>query len=99
MPRRTKKKIDTPRRMPVRNGDIVEVITGRDGPHGGEAGMQGRVLRTYPRTGRIVVEGVSLLKRHTKPNAQQGIKGGVVEKEGPIHVSNVRVVRREQSKG
>lgn len=96
---RKKKRYDRPRHMPVRKGDVVQVLVGRDGPHAGEPGKQGRVLRTYPQTGHVIVEGVRIVRRHTKPNPQRGIKGGVMEKASKIHVSNVRVIRRAAAAG
>ena len=75
----------------VRAGDTVEVITGKD------AGKQGRVLRVDPKKNRLFVEGLNIVKRHQRPRSlkdtQRGGKvGGVIEKEGPIHISNVMVV-------
>jgi large subunit ribosomal protein L24 len=77
--------------LKVRSGDTVEVIGGKD------AGKQGRVLRVDPKKGRVFVEGLNIVKRHQRPRSlkdtQRGGKvGGVIEKEGPIHVSNVMVV-------
>jgi len=69
----------------VKKGETVQVIAGSD------RGKQGRVLRIYPRKNRIVVEGVNMIKRHTRPS-QRNPKGGIVEKEAPIHISNVRAV-------
>ena len=68
----------------IRKGDTVVVMSGK------ERGRQGAVLRLLD-DGRLVVEGLNLVKRHTKPNPQAGIKGGIVEKEAPLHQSNVRV--------
>jgi len=72
--------------MKIKKGDTVEVITGKD------AGRRGRVLRVDPSRQRVVIEGVNMIKRHTRPNPQRRIQGGVVEREAPIHVSNVMVV-------
>ena len=66
----------------IRKGDNVHILTGRDG------GKRGTVLRVYPDS-RVTVEGINLVKRHTKPNPQAGVAGGIVEKEAPINVSNV----------
>ena len=52
-------------------------------------GRAGRVLRVYPKKDRIVVEGINMIKRHTRPT-QRNPKGGIVEKEAPIHISNVK---------
>jgi large subunit ribosomal protein L24 len=72
--------------MKVQKGDLVEVITGKDG------GKRGRVLRVDRDRERIVVEGVNMIKRHTRPNPNRRIQGGIVEREAPLHVSNVMVV-------
>ena len=72
--------------MRINKGDTVEVITGKD------AGKQGRVLRVDRERGRIVVEGVNMIKRHTRPNPQQRVQGGIVEREAAIHHSNVMIV-------
>jgi large subunit ribosomal protein L24 len=73
----------------VKKNDTVLVISGKD------RGKRGRVLRVMPREMQALVEGVHMLKRHTKPIPQRNIKGGIVEKEGRIHVSNLRVVDPE----
>ena len=72
--------------MKIKKGDNVEVISGKD------AGKQGRVLRVDRDRGRVVIEGVAMIKRHTRPNPQKKIQGGIVEREAAIHVSNVMVV-------
>ena len=72
--------------MKIKKGDNVEVVTGKD------AGKRGRVLRVDRDRDRVVVEGVNMIKRHTRPNPQKRIQGGIVEREAPIHVSNVMVV-------
>jgi large subunit ribosomal protein L24 len=72
--------------MRINKGDTVEVITGKD------AGKQGRVLRVDRERGRVVVEGVNMIKRHTRPNPQQRVQGGIVEREAAIHHSNVMIV-------
>jgi large subunit ribosomal protein L24 len=71
---------------PVRRNDNVLVITGKD------RGKRGRVLKVLPEKNRLIVEGVNMIKRHTKPNPGKNIKGGIVEKEAGINVSNVMVV-------
>ena len=68
---------------PVRKNDNVLVVTGKD------RGKRGRVLKIDPVKNRVVVEGVNMIKRHTKPNPGKNIKGGIVEREAPIHASNV----------
>jgi large subunit ribosomal protein L24 len=71
---------------PVRKNDNVIVMTGKD------RGKRGRVLRVLPARNRVLVEGVNFIKRHTKPNPQQNIKGGVVERESSVHASNIQVI-------
>jgi large subunit ribosomal protein L24 len=65
---------------------------------GRDRGKRGRVLKVMPATNRLIVEGVNLIKRHTRPNPQRNIKGGIVEREGPVHASNVQIVCPECSK-
>jgi large subunit ribosomal protein L24 len=72
--------------MKIKKGDTVEVISGKD------AGRRGRVLRVDRDRQRVVIEGVNMIKRHTRPNPQRRIQGGIVEREAGIHVSNVMVV-------
>jgi large subunit ribosomal protein L24 len=71
---------------PIRKNDNVLVITGRD------RGKRGRVLRVLPQKGRVVVEGVNFIKKHTKANPQKNIKGGIVEREAALNASNVQIV-------
>ena len=71
---------------PVRKNDNVVVVTGKD------RGKRGRVLKVLPDRNRVVVEGVNFVKRHTRPNPQRNIKGGIVERESSLHASNVQVV-------
>lgn len=78
-----KKKAPAPSRIRIRRGDMVVVTTGSD------KGASGKVLRVIPDEGRVVVEGVNLIKRATRANPQKNIKGGIVEREAPIAVSNV----------
>lgn len=66
----------------IRKGDDVVVLTGRD------KGKQGKVTRVMP-PDRVVVEGINVVKRHTKPNPRAGTPGGIVQREAAIHVSNV----------
>ena len=77
---------------PIRKNDNVLVITGKN------RGAKGRVLKVDPTKNRLVVEGVNIIKRHTKPNPQKNIKGGVVEREASIHASNVQLVCPECGK-
>lgn len=70
----------------LRRGDQVYVITGRD------KGKSGRVLAVDPGKRTVTVEHVGMIKRHTRPNPSKNVKGGILEKEGPIHISNVLLV-------
>jgi large subunit ribosomal protein L24 len=79
-------------RMTLRKNDTVVVIAGRD------AGKRGKILRVIPEKNRVIVQGVSFIKRHTRPNPQKGIKGGIAEREAPIHASNVMIVCGECGK-
>jgi large subunit ribosomal protein L24 len=79
------------RPMKVRSGDQVQVTSGKD------RGKSGRVLRVEPKRQRVYVEGLNMIKRHTRPQQVAGAHtdaqlGGVIEREGPIHVSNVMVL-------
>jgi len=75
--------------LDIRKNDQVKVIAGRD------KGKTGRVLEVEPRQRRLYVEHVNMIKRHTRPNPGKQIRGGILEKEGPIHVSNVALVCSE----
>ena len=77
---------------PIRKNDNVVVTTGKD------RGKRGRVVRGVPDKNRVVVEGVNIIKRHTKANPQRNIKGGLVEREAPLHASNVQIVCPECGK-
>jgi large subunit ribosomal protein L24 len=79
-------------RIRLRKGDLVEVIAGKD------SGKRGKVLKVLRDKDRVVVQGVGFIKRHTRPNPQRNIKGGIAEREAPIHVSNVMVVSTEDDK-
>jgi len=72
--------------MKIKKGDTVEVISGKD------AGTRGRVLVIDRSRERLVIEGVNMIKRHTRPNPQKKVQGGIVQREAPVHVSNVMVV-------
>jgi large subunit ribosomal protein L24 len=73
-------------RLHIRKNDQVEVISGRD------RGKRGKVLRVMPARGRAIVERVNVIKRHTRPNPQRNIKGGVVEREGSLDVAKLMIV-------
>jgi large subunit ribosomal protein L24 len=71
-------------KLSVKKGDKVVVIAGKDKQ------KSGLVLAVYPKEGRVLVEGVNIVKRHTKPNMANP-EGGIIEKEAPIHISNVQL--------
>jgi len=71
--------------MHVKKGDKVQVMTGKD------KGKQGVVLTAMPKKDRVIVEGVNMIKKPSKPS-QLNPQGGIVEKEAPIHVSNVMLI-------
>jgi large subunit ribosomal protein L24 len=71
--------------MKIRKNDMVIVISGND------RGKTGKVLKVYPQKYRVIVEGINLRKRHTKPS-QKSPQGGIVEKEAPINASNVMIL-------
>jgi large subunit ribosomal protein L24 len=87
---RQREKVRT--RIRIRKNDLVEVISGRD------KGKRGKVLVVLPEKGRLLVQGVNFIKRHTRPNPQKNIKGGIAERESPIHVSNVMIVSPDDDK-
>jgi large subunit ribosomal protein L24 len=76
----------------IRKGDQVVVTTGR------EKGKKGVVLRVFE-TGKVLVEGVNRVKKHQRPNPMKGQTGGIIDKESPIHVSNVMLVNPATGKG
>jgi large subunit ribosomal protein L24 len=77
--------------MGIRKNDQVIVRAGKD------RGKKGRVLMVIADKNRVVVEGVNVIKRHTRPNPQKNIKGGIVEREASIHASNVMLIDPETS--
>ena len=76
----------------IRQGDEVIVIAGKD------KGRRGSVTRVYD-DGRVLVENVNLVKKHQKPNPNAGVPGGIVEKESPLHPSNVMLFNAAAGKG
>jgi large subunit ribosomal protein L24 len=86
-----------PKTMRIRRDDQVVIISGKD------RGKTGKVLRTDPKKDRVYVEGLNIIKRHEKPRSTGDMAtaspGGIVEKEGPIHVSNVMVLDPKGNKG
>lgn len=73
------------KKLHIKKGDTVQVIAGDD------LGKKGRVLEIIRKTNRAIVEGVNMMKKHTKPNTEHP-QGGIVEKEAPIHISNLMLV-------
>jgi large subunit ribosomal protein L24 len=73
-------------KVKIKKDDTVKVIAGRD------RGKTGRVLQVDSEKGKVLIEGVSMVKRHTRPNPQKQIKGGIAERESPIAISNVMVM-------
>jgi len=83
--------------MRIRTDDQVQIIAGKD------SGKQGKVLRTEPQKQVVYVEGLNMIKRHQRaqpsPSGQgPGIDGGIIEKEGPVHVSNVALIDPKDNK-
>ena len=77
----------------IRKGDEVIVLSGRN------RGQRGSVVSVAGDSDRVVVEGVNVVKRHTRPNPQKGTSGGIIEKESPIHLSNVALYNPVTGKG
>ena len=73
----------------IRKGDEVVVITGKD------KGKRGTVLQVLPVENRLIVEGVNVAKKHVRPNPVRGVVGGIVEKNMPIHLSNVAIFNQQ----
>jgi len=78
-------------KMKIKKGDQVIVIAGDD------KGKTGEVVRSMPKASKVVVQGINLVKRHTKPS--QSTPGGIITKEAPIHVSNVSLIDSKSGKG
>ena len=77
--------------MNIRKGDMVMVISGES------RGKKGKVLKVIPEKNRVIVEGMNFIKRHTRPT-QRNPKGGILEKEAPIHASNVMLIDPKTNK-
>ena len=83
--------------LKIRRDDRVQVMSGKD------AGKTGKVLRVEPKKRRLYVEGLNIVKRHQRPRSLKdtrrgGKVGGVIEKEGPIHISNVMLIDPKEDK-
>lgn len=74
-------------KIKLKTGDIVEVITGDD------KGKTGKIIDVDRTKGRLYVQGVNMRKKHRRANPQKNIPGGIIDMEGPIHPSNVRLVK------
>jgi large subunit ribosomal protein L24 len=82
----TREKNPTRHAISIRHGDNVKVMSGRD------KGKTGRVLSVNPWKNTVTVEHANIIKRHTRPNPQKNVKGGIVDKEAPLQVSNVMLI-------
>ena len=76
----------------IKKHDQVIVLAGKD------KGVRGKVLRVLPTAGKAIVEGVNMVKKHTRPNPQRQVQGGVLEREAPIQLSNLKVICPETGK-
>ena len=76
--------------MKIKVGDNVKVIAGAS------KGKEGRVIKTLKKENRVVIEGVNIVKKHMKPNGGNEI-GGIIDREAPVHVSNVKVVANKKT--
>ena len=76
----------------VKKNDQVKVLAGRD------RGKTGRVLRVLPRQRRAIVENINVVRRHTRPNPQKNVQGGIVEREAPMDISKLQVICGECNK-
>lgn len=76
----------------IKKNDQVKILAG------GDRGKEGRVLRVFPSKNRALVEKIKIIRRHTRPNPQRNVKGGIVERETPVHISNLKVICPECGK-
>ena len=85
----------------IKKGDTVQLITGASQKNGGDRGKTGKVIAVYPETGRVLVEGIKRIKRHTKVGSSaRGTKtGGIITQEAAVHISNVMLVDPETKRG
>ena len=77
------------KRFHVKKGDQVEVITGN------HKGATGKILQLLPKKEQVLIEGVRLIKRHTR-RSQENQQGGIIQREGPIHISNVKLIEKAE---
>ena len=87
-------------KLKIKKGDLVQVITGGKQERGGDRGKQGKVLKVFPESNRVLVEGINRITKHTKVGqSQRGTTtGGIEVVEAPVHISNVAVVDPETKK-
>jgi large subunit ribosomal protein L24 len=76
----------------IKKNDLVFVLTGKD------RGKTGKVLKVLPDAGRAIIEGLNFVQKHTRPNPQRNVKGGILPKEASIHLSNLMVVCKRCNK-
>jgi len=74
----------------VKRGDVVQVISGN------HKGAQGKVLQLVPAKSQVIIEGVHMIKKHVK-RSQEHPQGAIIEREGPVHVSNVKLIERPEA--
>jgi large subunit ribosomal protein L24 len=79
-------------RVHIKKNDMVYLLAGKD------RGKTGKVLKVFLDKNRAVVEGLNYIQKHTRPNPQKNVKGGILPKESPIHISNLMVVCKRCSK-
>ena len=78
--------------MKIKKGDEVQVIAGRS------KGAKGRVMRVFPAKRTAIVERVNMVKKHERPNPNRQVQGGILEREAPIHLSNLKLICPESGK-
>jgi large subunit ribosomal protein L24 len=76
----------------IKKNDMVYVLSGKD------AGKTGKVLRVFLDKNRAIVEGINFIQKHTRPNPQKNVKGGILPKESSIHISNLQIVCKNCNK-
>jgi large subunit ribosomal protein L24 len=82
-----------PHKLHIKKGDTVIVVKGKEAPYfenGKKVYSKGRVIKVFPKKGNALVEGVNMVKKHARPS-QANPQGGIIEKEAPIHLSNVMI--------